>query len=95
VLRFDRPFNETSLVEAFRTPTRGLVRAKGLVAVAGWPDDRGVLQVVGARITLTRLALAVPEAGSAIVVIGTTAEFDADALTARLAAACGGFRLRA
>ncbi len=90
VLRFDRPFDETLLVDVFRTPTPGFLRAKGLVVVDGW-TQRGVLQVVGARTTLTRSAQPVGEDsdGSVIVLIGTAAELDVDTLGERLAAACG------
>lgn len=80
------PLDSRKFRHAMRRLPPGLLRAKGIVSLAGLPDGRGVFHLVGKRMSLD-VEAAPPPAVSQLVAIGRRGSFDPDAL-ARLVDDC-------
>lgn len=85
----DRALSLDALEDLGRALPPWVYRAKGVVRVAGRPERRAVLQVVGRRADVA-LGAGEPEAPgtSRVVVIGNAAELDPAELERRFAACC-------
>ena len=79
--RGSAPLDLTAFRAAMRELPHDLLRAKGILAFAGRPDERAVFQLVGKRKEL-KLMPATPPAESTLVAIARAGGLDAAALTA-------------
>ena len=85
---FDAPFDEPRLRTLLGDLPPGILRAKGMLRLAGDAHGRMVYQRVGTRWSLTRdLDSDAAPAQSQLVFIGLAGSFDADALGQRIEAA--------
>ncbi len=83
----DQPLSGTALQIAMTTLPAAIIRAKGIVYIAGDPGRRYVLHLVGKRIALTAdREWAGSEPGTQLVFIGAVGTFDTADLNARLSA---------
>ena len=78
----DRPLDKDSFLTAVWNLPTGIVRAKGLLSLAGDPRTLTNFQLVGRRATLTRMAATQPKSLSRLVVIGVPNSFEPEALDA-------------
>jgi G3E family GTPase len=79
--RSARPLDLLKFRAAMRSIPHGLLRAKGILAFAGRPDERAVFQLVGKRKEL-KLEPAPPPAESTLVAIAREGGLDPEALSA-------------
>jgi G3E family GTPase len=82
--RSDEPLSLKELKRTFESLPSSIYRAKGLVYLADAPERKGVLHVVGRRVTLdTAETWGEQQPHTQLVVIGTYGGVDADALNER------------
>ncbi|MCL4765348.1 MAG: GTP-binding protein [Hyphomicrobiaceae bacterium] len=80
------PLDSRKLRDAMRRLPPGLLRAKGILRLAGQPEGRGVFHLVGKRMSL-EVEAGPPPAMSQLVAIGRRGTFDPAGLT-RLVTGC-------